>query len=465
MGVRVPSTKDGRLYARGIASLVMAAGLSLTPLASAQETLPPEVAWARENAVRVRSIDPAQTDFADLEPLKGAIGGATLVQLGEQSHGDGAAFLAKCRLIRFLHEQMGFDVLVFESGNFDCREADRALRQHDTDVIAAASKGVFGIWTRSAQVRPVFEYIRATHSTERPLEVAGMDCQFSTGRTEAWLGAMHALIKPLGDDHPAARILESVEPRAKSLMMPESTAGDLDAAAQGFENLTEVLTAARETLVKAHGEAETAFMLRTLGDAAACARMQAEFKRDPEGGKGGATRDTRMGENLVWLLRERYAGKKLIVWAATMHAVHDAPSITNPDIPGFYDGTVTAGSVARRALGRQMYTIGFDAHEGSAGRWFGGSGPLPVSPPGSIGALLARLDAPFLFVDLRGLPEDHPFREKRPCRVLGYAPMEAVWPDQMDGLFYTRVMFPSTARGMAPEGAVLTEPARPAPQK
>src|SRR5262245_21383393 len=89
------------------------------------------IAWLKDNAVTVQSIDPDDSDdFSDLEPLKQLIGDARVVALGEQSHGDGAVFYAKGRLIKFLHEQMGFDVLAWESGMFDCREVDRAIRDN-----------------------------------------------------------------------------------------------------------------------------------------------------------------------------------------------------------------------------------------------------------------------------------------------------------------------------------------------
>ena len=95
----------------------------------AQEGDKARVAWLREHAVEVRSIAPLDEDFSDLAPLAAAIGGARVVQLGEASHGDGASFDAKARLVRFLHQQMGFDALAWESGFFDLSLVEQALRQ------------------------------------------------------------------------------------------------------------------------------------------------------------------------------------------------------------------------------------------------------------------------------------------------------------------------------------------------
>ncbi len=75
------------------ASLV--AFLIAPPLLPAQESdsdVASKVEWLQKNAVRIRSIDPGDDDFSDLMPLKKIIGNARVVQLGEQSHGDGATF-------------------------------------------------------------------------------------------------------------------------------------------------------------------------------------------------------------------------------------------------------------------------------------------------------------------------------------------------------------------------------------
>jgi erythromycin esterase len=64
------------------------------------------VKWLKQNAVRVRSVDPKDEDFRDLMPLRKILRNTRIVMLGESSHGDGGTFLAKTRLIKFLHQKM-----------------------------------------------------------------------------------------------------------------------------------------------------------------------------------------------------------------------------------------------------------------------------------------------------------------------------------------------------------------------
>src|SRR5262249_24603315 len=82
----------------------------------------------REYASTLRTLDPDDTDFSDLRPLRALIRDASIVILGEQTHGDGTTFKAKVRLLRYLHEQLGFDVLAWESGEFDCEMMNRAIK-------------------------------------------------------------------------------------------------------------------------------------------------------------------------------------------------------------------------------------------------------------------------------------------------------------------------------------------------
>lgn len=152
----------------------------------ATDVAPRHVRWIQQNAVRFNSIDPADTDFSDLQSLKQMIGDARIVQLGEQSHGDGACFQTKIRLIKFLHQEMGYDVLAFESGIYDCRRAWQAFQQ-GTDPEHAARTGVFGIWTGSKQTAELWSYLADQASSNKPLELAGFDCQFTGTASQQYL--------------------------------------------------------------------------------------------------------------------------------------------------------------------------------------------------------------------------------------------------------------------------------------
>jgi erythromycin esterase-like protein len=79
------------------------------------------------------------------------------------THGDGAMFLAKARLVRFLHQVMGFDVLAWESGFFDVPLVDAALRS-DVPLPEAAARGLYKIWWKSVETQPVLSYVRSTQT-------------------------------------------------------------------------------------------------------------------------------------------------------------------------------------------------------------------------------------------------------------------------------------------------------------
>jgi hypothetical protein len=88
----------------------------------------PRVAWLRDNAHRVRTLDPGDVDFSDLQFLTDALSGVRVVVLGEGDNGGGTDVLAKTRLVKFLHERMGFDVIAFPAGIHSSSAAWRAFQ-------------------------------------------------------------------------------------------------------------------------------------------------------------------------------------------------------------------------------------------------------------------------------------------------------------------------------------------------
>ncbi|MGH8241466.1 MAG: erythromycin esterase family protein, partial [Steroidobacteraceae bacterium] len=303
--------------------------------------------------------------------------------LGEQTHGHGTTFLAKTRLIKFLHQRMGFDVLAFESGLYDCAKAwDYMLAGEAPDQ--AFRRGVFGVWNGSEQIQPLIRYLGASARAARPLELAGFDSQLTAtasrdfllsdlekflqshgiaaAKVQGWADLGTLLNAQTSSGAPSAERLRSAsaaldELRARVTALPGDPAryGSVFWA-QMLESLT-AQTAGQEAVLKALQESTTAQGnrgLQALGNKASYLR---------------SWRDVQMGKNFLWLARQRYPARKIIVWAATYHTMRNAETIVNPAQPNEYKYFLTMGQVIWEAMGEETYNIGFVASEGSAGWW------------------------------------------------------------------------------------------------
>jgi erythromycin esterase len=458
-----PSRRPAQLAAMLCASLA---------LIQAQDRLV-RIDWLSRHTSPIRSIDPTITedDFADLKPLMKAIGKSRIVVLGEQSHGDGATFLAKGRLIKFLHQKMGFDVLAWEAGLFNCKDMDSAVRDSAIPIQDAINHGIYPIWGTSAQVRPVFEYARSVARTGRPLEMIGFDHQFSGtgGAGIRWRDAMIAFVDKDGAAILPESLRSSLINDTSLVFRAESKPADLRAVKDKWNALPAVLDGARARLESAHGPRYAKLMRRTADDAVISLEGLARFRES--GGQFRSAdnnlRDQRMAENLIWLANDRYKGRRVIVWAATFHTLHEPSAIKLGSDSSFsYENVLTMGTVARKVFGRHMYTIGFTAAHGKAGNPMGGQTvELKTSDDESLEDLWVRVGRQFSFVDFRALPRSHWLHQPISARLLAHSPITTDWTRQADAVVFTQAMFPSTAGPMAPQGALLTVPPGSTPQR
>ena len=406
--------------------------------------------WLLSSGVPIRSGDPADADLSDLMPLKEAIGGARVVLLGEQSHGDGATFLMKCRLVKFLHEAMGFDVLAWESGLYDCREMEAALHR-DLPLQEAISRGIFAIWGVSRQVRPVFEYARSTHGGTDPLEMAGFDCQFSAPSSKETFpkklvgfldGAGPSALSP----EETRRLSSAFDLQALMKMSPEERLPYKDLVGR----LPQIIEKNRPALESAHSSREISYWDRTARNLNSLYDMLEVLAAGKLAkASDNNSRDRAMGETLVWLANEHYRGRKIIVWAASFHNMWRGSEIET-GVPGLdYKSLRTMGDEVLEKLGDDAYSITFTAYQGKSGmahRPATEAGEIPTAGKDSLEEAFHGTGQKFMFLDLRRLRNDphHWIRQGIVASPLGYSPMKTDWTRHFDAVIFTDVMEPST---------------------
>jgi erythromycin esterase-like protein len=411
-------------------SLLLAAALP-----AAQDTVlsPADV---RAAATVVRSIDIADDEFRDLQHLKKDLAAARVVVLGE-SHIEGATIAAKGRLIRFLHEEMGFDVLVAEHDLLGVREDMRQLK-------AGASfdqlMGPIGV-SRSAERAALWSYVVERARGRRPLEVVGMDPSYFVGRPSTQLGPdLLAFFDSAGPTllpgdlrtflqgrlgYPYMSAYREMTPGRYSPPMPA------DSATVAKRRDEEVLRALlglivrhRPALERAHGRNEVRFMEQGLENRVLHLTLVEDRQRQLRSDAVFSARDSLMARTVAFMMNDYYKGRKIIVSSGSHHAMRNG---TELGVAGFENLTERL----HRSMPGRVYSVGFVAHEGRAGS--SPAYPIPIQPtrPGSLEWAASQTDAEFLWIDLGRLPGT--YRSK-----LFVSQPLAAWKRHFDYVFYIR---------------------------
>lgn len=403
-------------------------------------------AWVKAHAVGIRTVDASDEDFRDLEPIANAIGSARVVQLGEPSHGSGTAFAAKARLIKFLHRCMGFDVLIWESGLYDVELAQAGMRGTD-DALTAARRGLFSLWTESAEARAVFEYVKESQATTRPIDMAGFDLQITAnGSAERYAPELRAFAGALRTAEVREQALtlatQATNARRQLFSTKFAARSDLDDLASAAQRLRALIRVRRTDFEQAWGSLHTSLMDRTIQNMLVDAAQRFDAARSPPTtSERENRRDALNADNLLWLIETRYTGRKAIVWA---HNVHVMKAFYSPD---FRDVHLRArprdmkptGIFLAEECGRKLYTIGMTAFEGSEGLAIAKQRTsIPPAPDGGLEASLHALGHPYAFLELRACPA-------LIARMPKFESISIADPSRVyDGLFFIDRMMPAT---------------------
>lgn len=289
------------------------------------------------------------SSFDDLQFLKPLLKERRIVALGESAHGVAEFSKVKTRLIKFLHEQMGYDVIAFETPMQGCEQANSKVGKE-----AAASTMrtcLFPVWHTSDNVE-LFEYIAREKAAGRALHMVGFDIQ-SRGLSDGFTNELTRLGGPRGADL-ASRITEAEQQMAG--MWKQTATDQASALLVAYRSAAAAIGARQLEPALAPADALRLGYLALQMDG----RVAELTKRTPGLTQQARTetRDAAMAKNLEYLAAHDLQDQKIIVWA---HNFHMAKAEAK------YGSGRQMGSRLAQTFGKSYYAMGLLIGRGEAG--------------------------------------------------------------------------------------------------
>jgi len=300
--------------------LLVCLSTSLIGCGQTRPTSSPVLSWIKQHALPLKTTDP-RAPLDDLQPLQRIVGSASIVGLGEATHGSDEFFTMKHRLLEFLVERMGFTMFAME-GSWSAGE------QINTYVLTGQGDagdvlGQFHFWTWNTQeVLDLVYWVRAYDadpSHRQKVRFAGFDCQS---------------IEPITLDH-VTQYLQTVDPQSAARVtslyqgLPQYLASD----AQLSPSTKQQYLAHAQQVYELFKQHETQYVARSSLQSFAQALQEARIVvqgvqflsynlnlNDPQSlAQANQQRDVFMAENSAWLHEQADGGSKLVLWAHDGH--------------------------------------------------------------------------------------------------------------------------------------------------
>ncbi|SEM80457.1 erythromycin esterase family protein [Lihuaxuella thermophila] len=400
-------------------TLAIAACFSVTTLLSSHTgfadsgsaTEQPEwTKWLQSHANPVEKLAPEDGDtYEDLQFLKKTLKGKRVVLLGESSHGAAEFNSAKARLIQYLHEELDYDVLAFESGLAETTAAN--LHAADQTPLKTMQDSIYGVW-HAKETLPLFEYLKKEQKSNDPLILTGFDIQPSNGSFRNFLKDWFQKVNPLmGEkayqlESKFLQIYTSETDADRFRLEKGSLIGGykdlLKFVRENKKELSAVYPRDRKLLaVTEYALQDRIHMIDRILEKYILFSKYTQEQNYQEAQKyldeGSVLRDQAMAKNLTWLAEKLYPNKKIIVWA---HNIHIRKANTRTENP-YRTSLVTMGQLLPQQLQKDSYVVGLYMNRGVSA--LNNRQPAPVRyphPEGNLESILSKSGNPNIFVDL-----------------------------------------------------------------
>lgn len=322
-----------------------------------------------------------ETNFEDLKALKSVLANKRIILLGEFNHGSKEINLLKNRIIQYLHQKLGYKVLLLESGL-----AEVNTLNHNRQELAKENMiyRLTGPW-QSEEFVALMGFVQ----TNETLILGGFDPQKSGGAFAPFFQQKFRKI-----DHQISDLLTQTEAKnqnfVRDIQRAELTPAHFlkrDSIGEDYQKILQSMQTQRLQFIQ-DKKAETDFKIiqKSIENRIAYLHYFTTYKKQLR--QRWAARDSLMAANILWYVKELYPQEKIIISAHNYH------------ISKYNEKELVMGEILNAALPNELYTIGF----------FGGQGTFannarktenlsPAVGTKDIKAIVSKLKAEAVFFD------------------------------------------------------------------
>jgi erythromycin esterase len=388
--------------------------ITTEPALNDEEIPPQTMSWLQENALPFNTIQP-DADYNDLMALKGMIGPARIVALGEATHGTHEFFQMKHRLFKFLVEEMGFTAFAMEAYWAEANLLNDYVHTGEGNVRELLANLGYWPW-QTQEVLDLIEWIRVYNQNpdHTPVSFYGFDMQNAKGAIDQLLLYLETV-----DPETAVSSQEKLGcfSRYQNYNYEQIQYAQQPAAtkAECRENLQEVYDEILAHQTAYEGLSSSATFAMALHDArviqqteamAAVAEANVILPRE-----WFNARDEAMAENVSWLLDQLEPDAKVVLWAHNAHIQK-----VDWEFRGVH--YVPMGTHLQQKYGDELVVFGFCFYDGTfnayeydtATNTYADLKTHRIEPliANSHEAYLHRLNSPRFFLDLRQVTNGSP---------------------------------------------------------
>jgi hypothetical protein len=290
---------------------------------------------------------PENSKIEDFSFLKEELKNVQVVMLGEISHFDGKIFEEKTKIIKYLHEQMGFNTIAFESGVYDVWKAQKDINK-GYETKKAFIKSLYTIWAKKNEFQSFIEFY---DKNKTDLKLYGFDSQISGEYGEKEL--VNDLYEYCKKNHFKLQLK-----REDLLLLLESisVSSIFDEEDISYNQYKSSLTGLLHTISSKPQNEEDFYWSQIIKNLLSQGESY-YFQKEPIISSFYASmeyniRDKQMANNLLEYIK-MHPNEKIICWGANVHFVNDMSSIATPVIKDF----VPMGSYIKKELKDKVYSL------------------------------------------------------------------------------------------------------------